>query len=354
MKNIRHIKKQLMILALGILILLLTIGCGQEKTKISQPEKKTIEITDSMGRNLTVPFNPQRIVSVNSDVSEVICALGSQDKIVGVADTSKFPPLLKEKTKVGAAFTPNVEKILELKPDIVFGYGKFLKQEIAQQIESAGIPVVYLDCYKVKTMDKDVKTLGSILNKEKQSKEYMDFFDKYLKEVSDKVKNIPEDKKVKVYIEGYTDYSTNASGSAAAEMLEYAGGKNIAASENKPYPTVSSEWVIAQNPQVIIKAASSSTVSGYGASDEGMKKLWEKIVSRTGWQQIQAVKDGRVYIISSEIYTGPRASVGIFYFAKWMYPDLFKDINPENINKEFLHRFYGLDAKGAWVYPNQH
>ncbi len=342
--------------ALAVLVLLgsLFAGCAQKKDRISPLESKMITITDSLGRTVAVPCPPQRIVSVNSDVSEMICALGAADKIVGVADTAEFPPLLKDKAKVGQAFTPSVEKILELKPDVVFGYGKFLKSELSQKIEAAGVPLVYLDCYKVSTLSQDIKTLGTILGKEKEAGEYVALFEKYLKQVTERTKGLKPEEKTPVYLEGYTDYSSNAAGSGGAEMIDLAGGRNIAATENVPYPTVSPEWVVGKNPQVIIKAASSKVVSGYGASGEGMKKLREQIMSRPGWQQIKAVKDGRVYVISSEIYTGPRAPVGVSYFAKWLYPQFFTDLDPEAVHREFLSRFHGLEAKGAWVYPGEH
>lgn len=349
--------KTLSILSGAILFLILTVfssaGCTQ-KQQSAAPGKGKVTITDSLGRSVEVPCPPQRIVSANSDVSEVICALGAADKIVGVADTADFPPRVKDKVKVGQAFTPSVEKILELKPDVVFGYGKFLKSELAQQIEAAGIPLVYLDCYKLGTMSKDVKTLGTILGREKEAGEYVALFEKYLKQVTDRTKDLKPEEKTPVYLEGYTDYSSNAAGSGGAEMIELAGGMNIAATEAVPYPKVSPEWVVGKDPWVVIKAASSNVASGYGASGEDMKKLREQIMSRTGWQQIKAVKDGRVYVISSDIYTGPRAPVGVAYFAKWLYPQLFADLDPGAMHREFLSRFHGLEAEGTWVYPGGH
>jgi iron complex transport system substrate-binding protein len=337
-----------------IFLVLISAGCAQKQQSTSLGKGK-VTITDSLGRTVDVPCPPQRIVSVNSDVSEVICALGAADKIVGVADTADFPPLLKDKAKVGHAFTPGVEKILELKPDVVFGYGKFLKSELAQQIEAAGIPLVYLDCYKLGAMSKDVKTLGMILGREKEAGEYEALFEKCLKQIADRTKDLKPEEKIPVYLEGYTDYSSNAAGSGGAEMIDMAGGRNIAAAEAVPFPKVSPEWVVGKDPRVIIKAAGSHNVaSGYGTSDEDMRKLREQIISRTGWRQIKAIKDGRVYVISSEIYTGPRAPVGVAYFAKWLYPRLFADMDPEAVHKEFLSRFHGLETGGAWVYPGGH
>lgn len=83
-----------------ILLVLISAGCAQ-KQQSAAPAKGKVTITDSLDRPVEVSCPPQRIVSVNSDVSEVICALGAADKIVGVADTADFPPRLKDKAKVG-------------------------------------------------------------------------------------------------------------------------------------------------------------------------------------------------------------------------------------------------------------
>ncbi|MGQ5711437.1 ABC transporter substrate-binding protein [Desulforudis sp. DRI-14] len=314
---------------------------------------KRISIKDSQGRTVRVPSPPKRIVSVNSDVTELICAFGEKDRIVGVADTADFPPLVKDKPKVGKAFTPSVEKILSLKPDVVFGYGKFLKPEIVAQLERAGVPVVLLDCYKVKTMAQDIRTLGLILNRQKEAAAYIAYFEKYQRLFKDRTKDIPLARRPRVYLEGYTDYSGSGPGSGAAEMLDTVGARNIAAVLRVPYPKVSPEWVVAQSPQVIIKACGSSIPSGYDEKPEAMVKKRDEMIRRPGWDKITAVRQGKVYLISSEIYTGPRAIVGLAYFAKWLYPDLFKDVNPEAIHKEMLQKFHGIELKGAYVYPEK-
>ncbi len=320
-----------------------------------QAASKRITITDSMGRTVRVPCPPKRIVVTNSDVAELICALGSEGSVVGGSDTTINDPMLKPKLKkakdVGKSFTPNAEKIIALKPDIVFGYGSFLKQETVNKIQKAGIPVVFLDCYKLETMARDIRTLGKILARTKEAEAYIAVFERYRNLIENRTKKLPLAKKPQVYAEGYTDYSTVSGGSGGAQMVAAAGGRNIAADLRVPYPQVNPEWVLAKNPQVIIKAVASSVPSGYGESPEAMKKERAKIMSRPGWKKISAVEKGKVYIISSDIYTGPRAVVGIAYMAKWIHPDLFRDLDPAAIHKEILKKFHGLEPKGAWVYP---
>ncbi|MFZ5688606.1 MAG: stalk domain-containing protein [Bacillota bacterium] len=314
-----------------------------------------ITITDSMGRRVQVPSPPNRIVVIIGHVAEVISALGAADRVVGVSDDLGFFPqaLLKDKPKVGKAFTPSVERIVELKPDVVFA-SRWLKPELAQQIEAAGIPLVYLVCWEPRTMVQDVLTLGDILGKEKEAREYADFYNRYLQMIQGRIAKLkPEDKPL-VYLEGYSDYSTVAAGAGGAELLELAGARNIAAGEPVPHPKVSPEWVVSKNPQVIIKAVAHTSVpSGYLESDEAMRKKRDEIISRPGWKGIAAVKHNRVYVITGEIYASPRTYIGIAYFAKWLHPELFRDLDPEAMHREHLQRFHGLKLEGAWVYPEK-
>lgn len=101
------------------------------------------------------------------------------------------------------------------------------------------------------------------------------------------------EQKPTVYLEFYGDYATVAGGSWGAQFIELAGGRNIAAAEQVPNPKVSAEWVLAQNPQVIIRALSEDF--GYGTTAETARAKRAEIMSRPGWKQITAVKQGQVY-----------------------------------------------------------
>jgi len=350
----RRIRSLSVIVLLALLICMLATGCDSgEKQTVSEP--KTITISDSSDRSVEVPCPPKRIVVCNRDVAELIIALGSADSIVGASDTAISDPILKPNLKnvegVGKSFTPSVEKIVSLKPDIVFGYATFLKQESVSQLEQMGIPIVLLDCYKPETMTKDIEKLGKILGKEKQAKEYIAVYDKYQKLITERTKTLSSEEKPLVYLEGYTDYTVASGNSGGAQVLAAAGGKNIASDISDSSAKVSEEWVLSRNPQVIIKAASSSIPSGYGKSEDAMKEKRKEIMSRPSWGKIDAVKSDKVYLLSSDIYVGPRMVVGMAYFAKWLHPELFKDVDPEAIHKEFLQKFHNMEPKGAWTYP---
>lgn len=349
MKNIKKISCLLLILVISITCIF--AGCGEKAEDVTE-ENKTIEVKDSKGESVTVPLEPKRVVVTNNNVAEVIYVLGEADKIVGVSDTTKFPEELANKEKVGKSFTPDIEKILELKPDIVFGYGDYVKKESIEKLNAAGVPFISIDAFKIETLEDDIKTLGTIFNKKERADEYVSFINKYLDLVNEKVEKIDPDKKTTVFWEGYSEGKSVSKGAGGHEMITLSGGNNIAGNEPVEYPKVSNEWVIEQNPQMVIKVAPTKVPFGYGISDcKDMNVELDKLIKRTGWENIDAIKNENVHIISNEIATSARSVVGICYLAKWAYPEEFKDLDPEAVHKELIEKFYNIDYKGTWVCP---
>ncbi|MCX8176273.1 MAG: ABC transporter substrate-binding protein, partial [Candidatus Bathyarchaeota archaeon] len=110
----------ILILTVSILILASTNLQQAQIPITSQP--KTVTVVDDLGRNVTVKYPVERIVSLASSISEVICAIGYEEGLVGVDAHSTFPPILKEKVNLGSGATPSVELTVGLQPDIVFAW----------------------------------------------------------------------------------------------------------------------------------------------------------------------------------------------------------------------------------------
>lgn len=350
----KKVLKQLSLI-LSLVLVTAMVGCtssNDSKAKETK-SKETQKVVDTYGRYVDVPKNVESMAILNSGVYDLVCALGCGDKVVGVTDTTKTLPNDTKKEIVGTWKEPNVEKILEIKPDVVFGYQKYMKPESAKQIEDAGIALVYIDAYKTENMASEISTLGLILGKEKEAKDYLDFLNKYTDLINKRLADIKDEEKVNVYWEGYTDYTTVAKGTGGDGLIAAAGGINIAGNEPVEYPKISDEWVIEKNPNVIVKVAPSTRpVLGLGIEkDDEAKKLYDTLVKRTGWSELSAVKNNKTYILSSEIATSPQGSIiGSLYLAKWLYPEKFEDIKPEEIHKDMLKKFYGLEDKGMWTY----
>ena len=299
--------------------------------------------------------SPDRVVLLNGCAAEVICALGCEDRVVGVANEILRRSELKklsDKPPVGRWNSPSLERIASLRPDLVIAYRRLPDSRLEEGLKPLGIRVLRIDCYKLDKLEEDIRRLGELFGEEERADELIRFIRSHLDKVRAGLKRLPPERRVRVYVESYSDYVSVARGSGGAQMCEAAGGINIAADQPVPYPRVSSEWVVGRNPQVIVKAVSRGRVEvGYGVEDaSSLRELWREIVSRPGWGMIEAVKRGRVYLIASDIWAGPRAFVGVCYMARWFYPELFGDLDPEKAHREYLRRFLGVELKGIFVY----
>ncbi|MGL4762017.1 MAG: ABC transporter substrate-binding protein [Sarcina sp.] len=348
--------KKLLIATLACISVVM-VSCGTESKKVSEKKiTSTKSVVDTYGRYVDVPEDISKVVVLNSGVYDLIKALDCEDKVVGITDTTKLFSDDTEKEIVGSWKEPNVEKILEIKPDVVFGYKKYMKEEVAKQIESAGIPIVYIDAYKVENMPTEISTLGTIFNVQDRASEYLGFLNKYNEVIIKRTGNIEEKDKVKVYWEGYTDYATVSKGTGGHSIIDLAGGFNVASGESVEYPKISDEWIIKNNPEAIIKVVSNSkNILGAGITDtKDAKAVFDSIVNRTGLNTVDAVKNNKTYVISSDIATSPQGSViGSLYLAKYLYPEKFEDINPQEIHKEMLTKYYGTDTEGTWIYDGK-
>ncbi|MDD4160985.1 MAG: ABC transporter substrate-binding protein [Methanothrix sp.] len=321
---------------------------------------------DNSGKSITINKAIRKIILLNADCAEVFRCLGIKN-IIGVdsyiAKDSIFFPELSKLSEVGSSFHPDCEAILTLDPDIVIGYTSVKEEELDDKIEAADIPIARFSACKVPTRDDQLRTLGYIFDEEDKAEELIKFYHNITDPIISTLKNAPSAKKPNVYIECYSDFKARNSRSGTQEMCAMAGGMNIAEdldpSGQGTTSQVDPEWIVAQNPDIIIKVVSGSEVScGYDEDDTAeMMSLRDAIINRPGFDNITAVKENRVYLITPDICDRSCNAIGIAYMAKWFHPDLFKDLGPQAIHQEYLTRFQGLDydlsKQGVFVYPEE-
>lgn len=310
----------------------------------------SITVKDSLGRDVEVSLPVKRVVALNSDVLEVLRTLKAQDLVVGVFSEivreREFWGDLVQRPRVGSWREADMEAIAALRPDIVIGYGRNPGPELEKKMAVFGIPVLRLDFYKIETLEREVMALGRVLGREKEARRFCDWHRRHLEDLRKRLERAKT--KPTVYVESYTDYHTVAPGSGGHEMCVLAGGKNIASGLSIPYPRVTPEWVVSQNPEVIVKAAAWG--GGYTLLDPmPFNRRRDAIMSRSGWRHIAAVATGRVHVMHSAIWTGPRAIIGMAYLVRWFHPNLFSDLDPEAWHREYLEVFQGMPYRGVYV-----
>ena len=336
-----------------IQIKLIIVGKEKELTivqYIGQPHDITEE-------PVTVKKPIERIVVVGSACAETICAFGSSDGIVGVDGGTKkrgeLRTLIGDKPLVAKSSTSDwdMEKILEQEPDIVLTNAYKYFTDYEEKLNAAGIPLVQMDYYKPEKHTRAVRNTGWMLSRQERAENLINFEQQHINLIKERVKDLTAEQKPRVYFEVYRNYLTYGPGSLYDNSIIMCGGINIFDDiEGGVY--IDPEAVLVRKPQIIFKTISESSVPcGYDVTDTGpMEECRNDIMSRPGWDGIEAVKSGKVYILSYSTKS-THASVFHIYIAKWMHPELFEDINPVAIHEEWFERFLGIKYKGVYAYP---
>lgn len=324
-------------------------------------EEKELTIIDSADRIVTVNKPVDRMVGFNGD--EVMRSLHATDKIVGVTDyTIKddvFFPEFTDYPNIGTTSAPNYETILELQPDIVILYAyKSEYDEIQNKLESidSHITVIRMDFFKSESLVDEITKIGYICDKNKEAEEYIEFFAGSINAIEDKTRDIPEEERLKVYFEWNNPYKAYCGGSGSHQNIVRAGGQNIFGDISLLGTDIDPEEVMSRDPEIIIKFAP----GGYEYNHENIsifEDIRNEIMNRDELASVTAVKNGRVYVLSQDLQSGPRSFLSSEYMAKWFHPELFEDLDPQAIHQEYLTRFqgldYDLDENGVFVYPPQ-
>jgi len=264
-----------------------------------------LTITDDLGRKVTIKAEPRRVVSVLPSSTETLCAISACDRLVGVDDFSNHPPQVNTLPKVGGLYNPNIEAMVALKPDLVIvsKYGK-----LVEPLERAGITVLAVNPETYDEVFTKTLTLGTVMNRETQAKNLVTRMRADIARVEILTKHA---RKVKTYFEiDPAPYSIGPN-SFMGVLLTKAGAENIIPAELGDFPKISPELIVQKNPALIL----------------GVDLATAK--ARPGWQNVTAVRTGRVVSIPAElndmlVRPGPRLAQGLRALAKIIHPNLFK------------------------------
>ncbi|HEU4965683.1 MAG TPA: ABC transporter substrate-binding protein [Bacilli bacterium] len=323
----RHITRWLV----GALAMtLFATGCGirqdavktepnsTNRQQAEQPTKQATTVypltyTDATGTTVTIEQEPQRIVSLLPSNTEILYALGLGDKVVGVTKWDDYPAEAKEKPIIGD-LKPNAEAVLAQKPDLILGGASAQGADI-EALRKLGLTVIAFEATTIAEAEQVIQDVGQITNTASQADEVVADMKHTVATVTAKTKSLSAKEKPRVYVElsAAPDIYTAAQGTFMDEMITLVGGTNIFG-DLKGWKKVSSEQVVAKNPQVIIAT--------HGTTED-MKQL---VAKRGGWKQVEATKQGRILAVDTNLVSrpGPRLADGLLEFAKAIHPELFQ------------------------------
>jgi iron complex transport system substrate-binding protein len=267
----------------SFLVLLLVAGCRIEPDGVSEQEVLDRLRTDDLGRQVVIRKPIKRVVSLAPSLTESIFAVGAGEKLVGVTTYCNYPEAAKSIEKIGDTQTPNIERIVTLKPDIVFVSTASQLEAFMATLEQQGITVYVMDAKSIVEVIDDLRTLGGLLDTEERSA----FLASALEARVNGVENASASTRVFIQISNEPLF-TIGKDSFLTELVSKAGGESVTKDVPSGYPKLSKETASAMNPDVII------------LSDSGDNRE-PNLVFRNS----NAMKNRRVYRINADIISRP-------------------------------------------------
>ena len=276
---------------------------------IATPETFPLTVTDDMGRHVALATRPQRIVSIAPSNTEVVFALGLEDKVVGVDQYSDYPPEAQQKPQLGGYVDPNLEQIVAVAPDVVLATDVH-EATIVPELDALGVTTVVIDPKNLDDVLDSITLIGTITGEEARAAQLVCDLYRRVDDVETRIAGAP---RPRVFFELSPELYTAGPGSFIDDLLTRAGGDNVAAGAREPWPQLSTEAVLAADPEVILLADHEA-----GVTPEGMR-------TRPGWQAMSAVEHGRIVTIDPALTNrpGPRVVDGLEEIARILHPDRF-------------------------------
>ena len=325
-------KTKLTALLLSLTMLLtLCVGCVPDKPEAkpenspqtSQPTESTpdvkpseevstvVTITDMKGREIKLDKPAERIVALAASDCEILYAIGAGDRLIGRGEYCDYPAEVLEVPAIGSGGETNIEQIIALQPDVLLMNDMDQPKEQVEQLEQAGIPVVVTDDSDIAEVYAAVELIGKVTGKETAATELIESMKSAFAEV---MADSAGDGTQTVYFEisplqyGLWTAGTNTFMDEIAAML---GVKNCFADVDG-WGQISEEQVLERNPDFIVTV---TMYFGEGPTPE------EEILSRAGWENVTAVKTGKVLNLRNNELSrpGPRLTDGARALFEFFY-----------------------------------
>jgi iron complex transport system substrate-binding protein len=266
---------------------------------------------DDAGRKIFLADPPARIVSLAPSVTEMLFAVGAGGQVVGVTSFCDYPAEARTKPRVGGSF-PNLEVVLSLKPTLVLAPRDFIRPDMVAKLDQLKIALVILEARALEDVPRHVQMIGRMLGRSEKADAVATDLRRRVAEVRTRAASTQRPRVF--YVLNSDPLMTAGPGSFIHQMIETAGGTNVAAGAPLSYPRLSLEEVVRQDPEVILFPV---------GDDEGIpeqeQQRWLK------WTTLSAVRQNRFVRIPSVLLDrpGPRVVEGLELLARQLHPDLF-------------------------------
>lgn len=329
-------------LLIALLVTLVVLGgCGAKMAGQDTVAPQKAVVTDLTGRQVEVPVPANKVVATGPGALRLVCYVNGADKVAGVENVEKqWPPTgrpyilahpeLKDLPTIGQGgpdSTPDAEKLVSVKPDVIF-VAYLVDRSRADELQArTNIPVVVLSYGRLATFDEDVykslELIGKITDSEERAREVVDYLKKCQQDLHERTKDIPEDKKPGVYVGALGMKGVHGIESTQAKYPPFVAvnARNVVDETGKTGSVmIDKEKLLSWDPDIIFIDESGLSL---------VRKDYKK--NPQFYQSLKAVKTGRVYGQIPYNYYATNIGTAIadtYYAGKVIYPEQFKDIDP--------------------------
>lgn len=311
------IKKNLILIFL-IAISLMLGGCGASNSNISNNQKMEsvknttypLKVKDSTNREIILKSEPKKVVSLAPNITETIYSLDKQNTLIGRTDYCTYPKETLKVQSIGSITDPDIEKIVQLKPDLVIA-SNLTKQDSLKKLEQLNLKVLILsNTESFENTYGIIKTIGTVLNANQKAYTVVSNMKQKVNDVETKVKGKSSPTVYYVVSYGKNGDFTAGKDTFIGKMLKMAGGKNTA--DDVTGWNYSLEKLIEKNPDILICSNKFNSKAG--------------IKTSTGYKDLNAVKKNKLFEIDEDLISrqGPRLADGLEALAKIIHPEAFK------------------------------
>jgi len=275
---------------------------------------QSIQVTDLLGRWMTVPKESRRVVSLAPNITEIVYALGQAHRLVGATTYSDYPAEADMLPKVGSYVHLDLERIVSLAPDLCIAIKDGNPLAAVTRIEALGIPVYAVDPRDLESVMDAMSRIGSLLQADKEAEALVQGMRLRIQAVESLVEKT--DQRPGLFFQiGMSPIVSVGTHTFIHELIVRSGARNLAAGDI-PYPRFSKEQVLGLSPDVII--VTSMVRKGVY---ERIKQDWHQ------WTDLPAVKNDRIYFEDSSLFDrpSPRLVDALEILVRLIHPEMFEE-----------------------------
>jgi iron complex transport system substrate-binding protein len=271
-------------------------------------------VTDDLGREINISSTPTRIISHVPSITEILFALGLDEEIIGVSTFCDYPEAAKAKEKVGDFWSPSMEKIVALEPDLVFTTGD--NQPLMAELDTLGITCIALQPKDIDGVMRDIELIGSVTGTRTRAASLVSDMRERVSAVLATVAGAPRPRVF--YVVDASNLNapwTAGPGSFIDSLITMVGGENVGALAKVQWAEFSIEQVVSSDPEIVV----------IPAKDGVPFTRPQDLAVHAIWGQVTAVKQGQVVTIDDDLVSlyGPRVVQGLEEMARIIHPELF-------------------------------